>query len=483
MKRVSLLIKFVLIGILCMHAIVLANGLSLSNLTRDSLAQTISVDVQWNNSWRLDGVSAPNNWDAVWVFVKFRPCGASPQAPWSHGNLSATLADHTFGNLEPIRSDGSATGLDPDLKGVLLRRTSAGLFTADPATRITLQVPNMLANTAYHVRVLGIEMVYVSQSGFGIGGIASNNAFSINTVRGDATPDTITSEAAVTINTHSSGANQIVSLPAAFPKGYDAFHMMKYEISEGQYASFLNSLPPIAQFSRYPGNFGTYRQRLNANGVNPLSLYGSTREDRAQNYLSWNDIAAYLDWACLRPMTELEYEKACRGPEAVVTDEYAWGTINIFDLQEITGPEDGTEIPNLLPANAHYSFNNLFGGDGGRGPVRCGIFALPTNATREQSGAGYYGAMELSGNVGEATVGVLGVTSTTGSVAFTGTYGDGQLSANGLANQAGWPLATDGALVLRGGSWYTAVRYLKTADRSTFWNGNRNYDTSGRGVR
>lgn len=483
MRLSSFLATLLVTAFLCLSGGVLGNGLTLSNLMRDSLAQTLTFDIQWNNSWRLDGVSAPNNWDAAWVFVKFRECNAGPQDGWTHGALSATLADHSFGTLEPVLSDGSGTGLDADLRGVMLRRPSNGLFTAEAPTTITLEVPNMLPNTAYHVRVLGVEMVYVSESGFGIGGITSNNAFSINIARADPTPDTITSEAAVTINTHASGTDQIVNLPAAFPKGYSGYHMMKYEISEGQYASFLNSIAPITQFSRYPGNFGTNRQQLTANGPNPLNLYTSTRENRAQNYLGWDDIAAYLDWACLRPMTELEYEKACRGPAAVVQDEYAWGTTNTFDLQEITGPETGGEIPNLLPANAHYDYNTLVGGDGGRGPVRCGIFALPTNSTREQSGAGYYGVMELSGNVQEPAIAVVNETSTAGAVPFTNAPGDGQLNANGTANEAGWPQASDGALILRGGSWYLSERYIKTADRSNFWTGSRNYDIGGRGVR
>jgi len=35
---------------------------------------------------------------------------------------------------------------------------------------------------------------------------------------------------------------------------------------------------------------------------------------KAVNYISWSDLTAYADWAGLRPITELEYEKACRGP-------------------------------------------------------------------------------------------------------------------------------------------------------------------------
>jgi formylglycine-generating enzyme required for sulfatase activity len=45
------------------------------------------------------------------------------------------------------------------------------------------------------------------------------------------------------------------------------------------------------------------------------------------NILSWFDVAAYLDWAALRPMTELEFEKVCRGPENRIAGEYAWEAI------------------------------------------------------------------------------------------------------------------------------------------------------------
>jgi len=58
-----------------------ANGLTISNLSRDSLNQTVSFDIEWNNSWRVDGLSAPQNWDAAWVFVKFLPCNAGPLIP------------------------------------------------------------------------------------------------------------------------------------------------------------------------------------------------------------------------------------------------------------------------------------------------------------------------------------------------------------------------------------------------------------------
>ena len=75
-------------------------------------------------------------------------------------------------------------------------------------------------------------------------------------------------------------------------------------------------------------------------------------------------------------MTELEYEKTCRGPAPSVLNEYPWGTNTVSQAQTIsTAPEDGTEtIFAPAPANAAYSNYNFSGGDGGRGPLRVGIF-------------------------------------------------------------------------------------------------------------
>lgn len=35
---------------------------------------------------------------------------------------------------------------------------------------------------------------------------------------------------------------------------------------------------------------------------------------------------AFADWAGLRPMPELEYAKAARGPQAPIGTEYPWNT-------------------------------------------------------------------------------------------------------------------------------------------------------------
>ena len=48
----------------------------------------INFDISWNNSWRStnSGAPAPNNWDAAWVFVKFRKNGGD----WAHASLNDT---------------------------------------------------------------------------------------------------------------------------------------------------------------------------------------------------------------------------------------------------------------------------------------------------------------------------------------------------------------------------------------------------------
>lgn len=462
-----------------------ANGLTISNLSRDSLNQTVSFDIEWNNSWRLDGLSSPFNWDAAWVFVKFLPCNASPTTPWLHGAIDPVIANHSFGSaLEPVLSDGMGPGIDTDAKGVLLRRTATGLFGNAGPSRISLHVTNMGINTAYHMRVIGVEMVYVPQGAYELGGVTYSNAFSLNNTSNDPTPVTISSENAQTILSHASGANASVTLDAAFPKGYGAFHIMKYEITQGQYATFLNSISLATQYTRYPGNQGSNRNQLGITGSNPLATFGSTRPDRAQNFISWSDVAAYLDWAALRPISELEFEKACRGLNTAIQDEYPWGSTNIFELTAMTSPEDGAEIPAVLPANANYISNNFSSGDGGRGPVRAGIFALPSNSTREQSGAGYYGIMELGGNVSEACVAVDNTTAQGGTVNFTGTWGDGDLDVNGEANTIGWPSVSSGGFIHRGGGWDNNQSSLRVADRSRLsLNGGRARETGGRGGR
>lgn len=474
-RRVPPMKQFLSLCLVFYFTNILANAISVTNLSLNTASQEVNFDLEWENSWRVDSLSQPFNWDAAWVFVKFAECdstSAITDVNWEHGKLSTSIAAHSFADLEPVLNDGTI-GISDSL-GVMLRRTANGIYTNPAASNITLLVNNIDPTKTYHVRVVAIEMVYITEGPFQIGGLSNHNSF-------DSTQ--ISNENALTLTSLASGANASVDLGAGYPKGFDAFHCMKYEISHGQYTTFLNTLNSVQATARY---FSTtaYRRNLLNTGTTQFQRYTTDRPDRALNYMTWDDILAYLDWSALRPMTELQYQKAARGFGPLVPDEYAWGTTTIQNGLQFTGAENGTEFFVNSLANTSYNDVIYIGGDAGRGPARCGIFALPSNTTREQSGAGYYGVMELSGNVYEFCVNVSSFTDiNTGSVNFVGGLGDGYLDAAGLWNVLDWPTAGNGSAQI-GGSFYSNNSFHRTSSRNYFLaNGNRYQDSGGRGIR
>ncbi len=314
----------------------------------------------------------------------------------------------------------------------------------------------------------------------------------------------------------------------SWPNGYGAFYMMKYEVTQGQYVDFLNTLSRVQQGNRvgatvsgntianyYVMSNGTtvnarngIRAPASGNGTSPTAIVfgndfnanGTFNEtddgaNIAMNWTNWPDLLAYADWAGLRPMTELEYEKACRGPNSAIYGEKAWGgdvtaqTSTITQATSILNTGRGNELagnagPGLAVYNNHASVV---------GPLRAGFAA--TNATnRISAGAGYYGNMELSGNASERAV-TLG--NSTGR-AFTGTHGDGTLTSTasyeGNATNNDWPginattargvtAATGGGW--RGGSWYDGASNLFLTNRTVATGGAATRDniSGGRCVR
>jgi len=455
-------------------AVMQANNLQITNLSVDWANRTVTFTISWENGWRL--TTPPANWDAAWVFVKFRQCNALGD-PWTHGQISTTLTDHTFPEqLEPVLSDGSVSGIDPapNNLGVMLRHTATGTFATVGPYTVTLKVTNLPNSGSYDIAVFGIEMVFIPEGAYTLGTLAgwhsssTGAAYAFDQNGNNNDPHqayNITSENPISLRWAGSG-NTSINVPAAFPKGYKAFHVMKYEISQGQYADFLNTLPSNTATFRYLGNFGNNRNRLQSGGPYP-NEYRSDRPDRAQNYLSWYDLCAYLDWAALRPITEMEYEKICRGPGASA-GEYAWGSTNITAGTTIgIVPENGTEV--FTNPNANCTYNNVTytGGDGGQGPVRVGIHAKVGSPSREASGATYYGVLDMSGNVWEMVVMVSDPSGgTNGAPNYDGKWGDGVLDwATAQANESTWPLGNPAGFGLRGGSWSEASSAQRVSSR------------------
>jgi hypothetical protein len=198
------------------------------------------------------------------------------------------------------------------------------------------------------------------------------------------------------------------------------------------------------------------------------------------------DLWAYLDWAALRPMTETEYEKICRGTLPRVLNEYPWGSTNLTETPNRTqAVNDGAENETFSSAvgltNGRAA---LLGSTTGAGMFRCGIFATASSG-REVSGAGFYGNMEMAGNVMETVIWIE-----TGGTSFDGTTGDGTLTTAGEANIATWPdpngLANTGT-GLRGGTSYgytgTSTLWGRTSYRYSSVANTRGFSFGGRGVR
>ncbi len=475
--------------LMAMAGILSANNISISNLSLTGKNTTdhytmVRFDISWENSWRTSTVES--NWDAAWFFVKYRVAGGAWQHAWldESGHTAPTGSTITPGLLTPGAAFNATA--NPGL-GAFIYRSANGAASTFTKTGVELRwnygANGVTDGDVVEIKVFAIEMVYVPQSEFTVGsGGAESGSFTNGSWTSGATVSlSIASESALTIaqstgnlwGTSGSGNNTIGSagtLAAAFPKGYRAFYCMKHEISQQGYVDFLNSLTETQASARYPV------QTTNRFGISVASgVYSTANPYVSCNFLSWPDVAAYLDWSGLRPMTELEFEKACRGTATPVANEYAWGNATAAAANNITDGGAINETTNTSGANA--VFNNQANV---QGPLRTGVFATGAS-TRLQAGDTYYGIMEMSGNVWERPVTVGNETGR----GFTGTHGDGMLNGSGFADAASWPDETGAGAGYRGGAWLQTDIMMRVSDRTNaaLSSGSAAADHGGRGVR
>ena len=525
MKRATLLLGLVF----CLTGLY-ANNVQISSVNlveKDTVNKviTIAFDITWENSWRTS--SAPYNHDAAWIFMKFKNAAGE----WHHATLSTDSLDY---------SPASGTVISPvsDGKGFFLYRSQEGngSFVSNGNRIKWYYASDGFGNTdPVEIKLFAIEMVYIPSGAFYVGSSSSSNgdvnflrkitgtdtsAFLVDT----ALVDSVTSEGTGIsdsqdddvlkgINGYSgigvdgdngldSDNDGVIDNPD-FPTGYRAFYLMKYEISQIQYVEFLNTLTRTQQISRTAiQDSGYYAMTgdsvvvdrngirvasapasgpfvfgcdLNRNGVMNETSDGTAI---AANYMSWQDIAAYLDWSALRPYTELEFEKAARGPETPLTGAFVWGDLSA-ETENYKGLDNaGTEseiVSNPL-ANVHASPQGV------GGPIRVGSFAQ-SGTSRSQAGAGYYGNLDLGGNLWEI---VISIGNSVGR-GFTGSHGDGELDANGDANVSGWPpVNTTVKLGKRGAPYVGSTNEAKIANRNysnrSFYQGQRRYFDGCRGA-
>jgi formylglycine-generating enzyme required for sulfatase activity len=385
----------------------------------------VKFNIAWENSWR----SSALNWDAAWVFVKYRVNGGA----WNHCNLhntghtAATGSTIDAGLVTPSSAFNAST--NPAV-GVFIYKNADGngnVNYQNVQLRWNYGSQGVADNAILDVQVFALEMVYVPTGTFAVGDGGTNaNQFTLTTINtGNATT---TPSGIGSLGGQAGGypTGQSTPVNASFPNGYNAFYCMKYEISQGQYVDFLNSLTYNQQLSRtnhagqlpidVVGNYAllNYYQMYNgysneirvSQAARPTTLqaavFESVNYNYACNFLQKNDIDALLDWAGLRPMTELEYEKACRGPLPPIMNEYAWGNASLAN--------------NYNPRNGFLT--------------RVGSFAT-NNSSRFSAGATFYGILDMTGNVGETVEGLS-------SSQYIGNHGDGIIDGLGNFTNTDW---------------------------------------------
>ena len=546
---------------------------------------TITFDLAWDGSWRAAWEVLPEqssgqgplkieNWDAAWVFVKFRAPGA---ANWSHATLTTNAADYSApegAKLAPgLTDDGgrglgvfvyrSAAGSGPNnWKGLTLRWAygADGVRAVDKVVvasqsalapkRAAARAPsldnssdgeddptvntlvNVLADPkrkadaasksdAVELLLCAIPMVYVPEGPFWVGDGTTNGVAGQFSAGNTIEPFRIGSEQGVVLGGADTGnignrnrlncaddfsAGQMRWLPPKFPKGFGAFYCMKHEITQGQMVEFLNTLGSDQQ-AEFKELVGAGKNGIGVAHSGPPAMFATDAPYLPCSGMMWNEGTAYAAWAGLRPMTELEFEKACRGPLKPVPDEMAWGTAAVAgsnagknlisdqaagrnvppaagsDAKEV--PRDGYALRNAGKPDETVVWEGANGPDATRGnaawigtivggassqwgvgyalhdisrPLRAGIFATPESG-RVTAGASYWGVMELSGNLCEYAVTV----GNTMGRRFAAAHGDGT-----TAQPAGWG-ALEKSLRVRGGGINAhgsmLQQYLRVSDR------------------
>lgn len=511
MKKIITLVTACFLLIISYANNVVISNVSLVNGGTNNIY--VQFDLSWENSWRV--VAGQANYDGIWVFFKYK----TSDGVWQHLSLNtSTGADFLPAGIAYWRPVSFPTGAVIHRSAM---NTGTGLISA---TGIRLTVNNAVGYDI-ELRSYAIEMVFIptppSDIRFGDGNgvsesrnafhpVGSDNNHAKNNLLSNVDPNVFDDAEIETPNDfiiNGGGTDGLSGLPINnnfFPTT-SAIWCMKYEMTQGAYRDFLNTLTFIQQTTRTlnpptspigTGALGVGARnflevRIPSVGSTP-AVYGcdasgnnifdevNDGEFVSCNLLSWMDLAAWLDWAGMAPMTEIHFERICRGttsagPIIPQFGEYAWGNTSInfgfYTLvSEFTSSEAASDASTTL-GNANFNFNP--------GPFRNGIFATATS-NRTTSGASFYGVMQMSGDLIEGCVTVGNAAGRSFNKLGT-SRGNGILSTNGNADVPHWPGNVSASNVetlpngevtffagnkARGGAYYLPSEYLSISDRT-----------------
>lgn len=386
------------------HNIAVANTV-LQNYSAGANTVEVKFDVTWEHPFSGTDANAAAFYDRAWIFVKYWVTGTDSETTgWHHATLVSG------GTITPA-SDG---------KGAFV---SIG---ANQVVKWSLGTDGVSGASTVKVKVCAMEVVYIPQGQY-IYDAADAGTSSFNNYGAGA-------QTSVSATSHvPTGAT------TGWPNGYGAFYIAKYEVSQGQYADFLNMLPAgtaAGLFSATSLNGYT----ITYTGSNAYGLrYAAGSPDRGNNYMSWDDCQAYAAWCAMRPMTEMEFEKAARGAGATAYT-YPWGN---------TAPSATTYT---VEGGVHTQYYANYNNQAGAKPLAVGLYLSgDVVRTNEQTGASPYGVTDLGGNLWEHLINCAWTT--------TPANGSGTTSVPGS-----WPTAASGKGI-RGGSWNISSANLRVSDR------------------
>lgn len=431
MRNLSLAI----LSLLSLSLTVSASGLKLSKpilYLENNTAYTV-LNISWDHAWKNG-----KNHDGVWLFFKSLP------KTGGYHHIRVEKEGHAVISVFSQKDVDLDFQIPDDQTGLFIAPANTFRGDIEISVRIMLQYSSFeninVRKAAFNA--YGIEMVHVPGGSFKVGSTDEQSlnygSFYKPDKRGKASGWVEIASEDQELEVSQTGdlfyranegyeGDQTGTISSTFPKGFAPFYIMKYEPTEGQYTDFLNSLTAAQASDRIIFNEKNYYES-GGTIAEKDGRYASRFPDKPCAFMSWDDAMAYADWAGLRPMTEFEYTKACRGPSAPVTGEYPWGTVSKDKIQR-------------LP-NADGQLVMINGWDESK----------LTDENKKYFGASWYWVMDLSGSMWERLV-TIGHPNGRN---FDGTHGDGAISPEGYANTQNWPVGQEdsGGIGYRGGGFY-----------------------------